>query len=56
MATVTSDSGKIPPRSGVRSLLDQRIHVDISDYWWILRRRKALVVTVFLVLLTLILL
>ena len=56
MGTVTSDSGKVPARSGVRSLLDQRIHVDISDYWWILRRRKALVVTVFLVLLTLILL
>jgi succinoglycan biosynthesis transport protein ExoP len=56
MGTVTSDSGKVPVRSGVRSLLDQRIHVDISDYWWILRRRKALVVTVFFVLLTLILL
>ena len=56
MATLTSDSGKAPARSGARSLLDQRIHVDISDYWWILRRRKALVVTVFLVLLTLILL
>ena len=56
MATLTSDSGKIPARPGARSLLDQRIHVDISDYWWILRRRKALVVTVFFVLLSLILL
>ena len=56
MATLTSDSGKVPARPGARSLLDQRIHVDISDYWWILRRRKALVVTVFFVLLSLILL
>ena len=30
MATLTSDSGKIPARTGARSLLDQRIHVNLA--------------------------
>jgi capsular exopolysaccharide synthesis family protein len=55
MATLTTDSERpaLPAGSG-KPLLDQRLTVDVSDYWFILCRRKVQVFTVFTILLTLI--